>query len=297
MGRYAAATLQARRVAEMRRHIPPELKLLTQWVALPYTSPAVGSASRLQHIPQVSFDEAVAASLPGAGRVALVLSSKDPYAAVCLTNAPRKTRRHWLAQYSIIDAIDSYTEIMPNGYLIVVEGCVPKTTRTMTIELFDRDVYITLTGDAIRGHKIKEGQARLDDLYSELQWNPNALIIEDEQLSLAREHRSDAYQHCEHLIRGLLDELFSHPSPRRYSRRVPEMYVHRKVLGERTLGTNIDSMTIIRDIIDAMILNEELVCVAPKTQAEKVAVNNGLMPRVLMVGPKWRAAHSGPQNP
>jgi len=146
---------------------PQQLTDLRQWVCWrreerdgkqtkPPRDARVGNlASTTDPSTWASFEEAQQAAqrlnMAGSG---FVFTSDDPYAGIDLDKC-RNPETGALAPWAqtIVDALDSYTEVSPSktGVKVFVRATLPRCGRKGTVEVYDRSRYFTVTGDHLEG--------------------------------------------------------------------------------------------------------------------------------------------------
>jgi hypothetical protein len=164
-------------------HIPTELKDRNQWVVwkrkkVPYNPRNRQSASTKDPSTWSSFDEAVAAyknsDFKGVG---FVFTTDDPYFGVDLDqcrNPATGEIEPWAK--SIVDSLDSYTDISQSGtgLHVIVKGQLlgKKHKKNITgggaIEMYDRKRYFTMSGNRLEGtpETINDRNIELGTLYT-----------------------------------------------------------------------------------------------------------------------------------
>lgn len=168
------------------RAIPDELRAVPQWVIwrreerddkttkVPYQArrPSV-PASTTSRATWATCEEACRiALLPGVDGIGFVFAENDPYCGIdfddCVTDGTINA-----AVRAEIEKLGSYTEISQSGkgvhviVLAVLDGGRNRTKTTPWgggLEIYDHGRYFALTGNAIAGLQVADGQAAVDDL-------------------------------------------------------------------------------------------------------------------------------------
>lgn len=165
--------------AQLHLSIPAELRALDQWVVSdpkgrPINARTGGGA--MCNNPQTwsNFDAAIAAcEKRGPGYLpALALTAEAGFTVIDLDDkAAKPATPDDLAQFDrIIADCYSYTERSRSGrgYHIVVKGSLPAPVKTTRVEMYDRDHFMTFTGDVVSAQPIRKRPALLAKLAASL---------------------------------------------------------------------------------------------------------------------------------
>lgn len=162
--------------------IPKELKLSRQW--LPHRKkapidPRTHTKAKWQK-PETwrRFDQAVSyAKQNNCDGVGFVVTENDPYCFIDIDNCRNKrTGELGFGVKEIIDELDSYAEASPSGKGVhaVVRATKPgngtSTADTLwggKLEIYDRNKFLTVTGDVIWDAPIRDAQDAIDSLYGD----------------------------------------------------------------------------------------------------------------------------------
>ncbi|MFP9193890.1 hypothetical protein ACLI4Q_19970 [Natrialbaceae archaeon A-CW1-1] len=109
----------------------------------------------------------------GCDGIGFVFTEDDPYVGIDLDDCrDPETRRPDPEMKSIVQQLDSYTEVSPSGtgYHVIVDGELPPgRNRRGKIELYDRARYFTVTGEHVSGlpTEIESRQPELEMVHRE----------------------------------------------------------------------------------------------------------------------------------
>ncbi len=168
-------------------NIPGELDPLCQWVMWkletvkgkltkpPYSVHTGEKASSIDPKTWATFTDAMKRYEHGGyAGIGFVLTTDDPYVGIDLDHC-RDPETEITDDYamSIVEKMDSYTEVSPSGtgLHIFVRGALPDRGRKKgPIEMYDSERYLTVTGDHLAGTPmtIEERGAELADLHREV---------------------------------------------------------------------------------------------------------------------------------
>jgi Protein of unknown function (DUF3987)/Primase C terminal 2 (PriCT-2) len=161
--------------------IPPELKILPQWVAWDYshngkkwTKPPIDpkdGASGKNNDPTTwgTFEQALAYyERTGCSGIGFVFSADDPYAGVDLDDC-RDPETGDIASWAqeIIERFATYTEVSPSetGVKLIGKATAARNCKTPAIEVTDHNLYFTLTGHHVGYRRIiTDTQEAFDEL-------------------------------------------------------------------------------------------------------------------------------------
>ncbi|MFC7237633.1 hypothetical protein ACFQS4_05275 [Saliphagus sp. GCM10025317] len=137
--------------------------------------PKTGSfASSTDDTTWSDFDSVLAYSHAGtADGIGFVFTPNDPFVGIDLDDCrDPETGRPDTVIKSIVQQLDSYTEVSPSGtgYHVLVEGALPSgRNRRGQIELYDHARYFTVTGDRVPGlpTAIEHRQTELETIHRE----------------------------------------------------------------------------------------------------------------------------------
>ncbi|USZ71425.1 hypothetical protein [Natronosalvus halobius] len=166
--------------------IPEKLRARDQWLCwrsedrdgkstkVPI-DPKTGSfASSTDNTTWSDFDSVLTYSQSGiADGIGFVFTPDDPFVGIDLDDCrDPETGRPDTEIKSIVQQLDSYTEVSPSGtgYHVLVEGTLPSgRNRRGQIELYDHARYFTVTGDRVPGlpTEIEHRQAELEEIHRE----------------------------------------------------------------------------------------------------------------------------------
>lgn len=164
--------------------IPDELKRLHQWIVwrfehvkgqaklakVPYTPGTTQRADTTDPHTWRSFADATAScSAEGYTGIGFVLSPDDPYCFIDLDNVDPLQLTDW--QRDVGATFNSYTELSPSGagLHIIVKAVLPgKGRKRNDTEIYDRDRYMTMTGNRFSGSSIVDAQPAAEWLHTQL---------------------------------------------------------------------------------------------------------------------------------
>ncbi|WP_312911711.1 hypothetical protein [Natronosalvus caseinilyticus] len=138
-------------------------------------NPKTGSfASSTDDTTWSDFDSALAYSQSGtADGIGFVFTASDPFVGIDLDDCrDPETGRPDTEIKSIVQQLDSYTEVSPSGtgYHVLIEGTLPSgRNRRGQVELYDHARYFTVTGDRVPGlpSEIERRQTDLEEIHRE----------------------------------------------------------------------------------------------------------------------------------
>jgi putative DNA primase/helicase len=170
--------------------LPAELKERTRWVAWSYAtfpgdrkprklpiSPSTGRPAKTND-PSTwgTFDEALARhAADGLSGIGFVFTAGDGYCGIdldnCVTGATSLELKADAAR--IVSQVDSYAELSPSRtgvHIITRAKLAGRGRKRGGIEVYDRERYFTVTGEAIHGagSPIAERQEEVNELYESL---------------------------------------------------------------------------------------------------------------------------------
>lgn len=163
-------------------NIPAELREQRQWVIwryeerdgkrtkVPYQAGQNGArASSTDPSTWTRFEVARDAA-PALDGIGFVLSSRDPFVAVDLDHCIDEGGALTDEACTIVEALDSYTEITPSGHglRIIVRGELPPGGRKRgNVEIYDSGRYVTITGCVLGGrNQVHERTAEIAAVHS-----------------------------------------------------------------------------------------------------------------------------------
>ncbi|MFC1969077.1 AAA family ATPase [Chloroflexota bacterium] len=163
-----------------------ELQQYPQWVLwrremrdgkqtkIPYRADGKGLASTTDAKTWASYEADIKAYAAGGyDGIGFVFTAKDPFTGIDLDycrNPQTGEIEAWAK--TVIDSINSYTEITPSGaglHIILKAKLPPGGNRRGDVEMYDKARYFTITGNHIDGtlDTIEARQAELDRLHAE----------------------------------------------------------------------------------------------------------------------------------
>lgn len=165
--------------------IPDELAERPQWICwraedrdgkttkVP-VDPTTGSfASTTDDRTWTTLEQALEYVVTGADGIGFVFTATDPLVGVDLDDCrDPETGKPLEPAPSIIDQLDSFTEVSPSGtgYHVLLEGELPDgRNRHGTLEMYDHARFFTVTADHVRGTpmSINERQEALEAVHEE----------------------------------------------------------------------------------------------------------------------------------
>jgi hypothetical protein len=173
----------------MHQNIPPELRVLKQWVAsgsskIPFNPKNGTVASPTDPSTWGSFEEALAT---GAQNIGFVLTRDDPYCIIDLDDKEdrpasdaEKARFQQMMQF-----FDTYQEVSTSGrgVHIVLKGSVPSGVHRDHIEIYSEARYMIFTGNVIKNVPIADGyQPTLDAMYGQMHVEASIDLVEREEI-------------------------------------------------------------------------------------------------------------------
>lgn len=199
--------------------IPPEMRAYNQWVCwrLEFRPPMVkptkvpympwangGKASVTDERHWGTYDQAIKAPLnchdavdpdipvsrTGYSGIGFVLTKSDPYTFIDCDDTKGNTE-DYQRQLKLFQDCNSYSELSPSkaGCHIIVKGELPGPgRRRASIEIYDTDRYMTMTGDVINNVGIRNCQEVLNVIYPQL-GGPAAIytVVEDSEQKITDE--------------------------------------------------------------------------------------------------------------
>ena len=202
-------------------NIPAELQSLQQWVISNSVEDKLPRNPRTGRVASVTdpstwgtYQEAIQS---GAKQIGFVLTPWDPYTIIDLDNKPEKpcTPEQLQLHNRILNAMQTYTEISTSGtgYHIVLKGTVPAAVHRDNVEIYSHSRYMVFTGNAINSFPIRENQAILDNMFSQMYVESTRATLVDMEESISDEELVDlAYNAVngdkfDALAKGLWEDL------------------------------------------------------------------------------------------
>lgn len=180
-------------------NIPAELQSLQQWVISNSVEDKLPRNPRTGRVASVTdpstwgtYQEAIQS---GAKQIGFVLTPWDPYTIIDLDNKPEKpcTPEQLQLHNRILNAMQTYTEISTSGtgYHIVLKGTVPAAVHRDNVEIYSHSRYMVFTGNTINSFPIRENQAILDNMYSQMYVESTRATLVDMEESISDEELVD----------------------------------------------------------------------------------------------------------
>lgn len=188
--------------------IPPLLKGYNQWCLSKYNDgnhPLYYKDGRLLSLSIhdsgnfLSFDNAYNLSLQLGVNFGFILTKNDPFTCIDLDVIDEESQKRkgkavnpsaWTTKedkdryWSIISTINSYAEFSASGkgVHIWVLGNIGKGCRRDSIEIYSQERYICCTGNAIVISDIRDAQAYLDNMRSQMSVVDNEILLSDSEI-------------------------------------------------------------------------------------------------------------------
>ena len=180
-------------------NIPAELQSLQQWVISNSVEDKLPRNPRTGRVASVTdpstwgtYQEAIQS---GAKQIGFVLTPWDPYTIIDLDNKPEKpcTPEQLQLHNRILNAMQTYTEISTSGtgYHIVLKGTVPAAVHRDNVEIYSHSRYMVFTGNTINSFPIRENQAILDNMFSQMYVESTRATLVDMEESISDEELVD----------------------------------------------------------------------------------------------------------
>lgn len=180
-------------------NIPAELQSLQQWVISNSVEDKLPRNPRTGRVASVTdpstwgtYQEAIQS---GAKQIGFVLTPWDPYTIIDLDNKPEKpcTPEQLQLHNRILNAMQTYTEISTSGrgYHIVLKGTVPAAVHRDNVEIYSHSRYMVFTGNTVNSFPIRENQAILDNMYSQMYVESTRATLVDMEESISDEELVD----------------------------------------------------------------------------------------------------------
>lgn len=163
--------------------IPVEMQAYKQWIVWRYEDREAEKPTKVPYSPKsnrmadvtdpstwASYEDAVKALETNwyAG-IGFVLTNEDPYTFIDLDDT-KGDQSALDRQIKVYNEFDSYAELSPSGagLHIIVKGKVPSGRRRSFIEIYSSHRYMTMTGNVYRAEAIKDHDALLQVLHSQM---------------------------------------------------------------------------------------------------------------------------------